>query len=263
MGLQFSWQEPLADETRRHRQHQVARRNNALRAAKLTLVPPAAQEIPTVIPGDYSRDHDVPVPSRKPVELALLGLLAIGLHAAVAWVLLQLPPAEILAAPKATPVEVVFAAPPPPPPPPKVEPPKPKIVQKAPKPTAVPVVQHPVPTEVAQTENVVAVEQGPPPAPVEEAVTAARADAGYLNNPPPQYPPQALRQGLQGTVYLKVLVQPDGHPARVTLEKTSGKKALDDAALAAVQNWRFVPAKRGETPIEGWVSFPIEFNLES
>jgi protein TonB len=38
---------------------------------------------------------------------------------------------------------------------------------------------------------------------------------------------------------------------------------LDDAALAAVQKWKFVPAKRGEQPIEGWVSFPIEFNIDS
>jgi protein TonB len=36
---------------------------------------------------------------------------------------------------------------------------------------------------------------------------------------------------------------------------------LDDAALAAVQNWRFVPAKRGSVAVEGWVNVPIEFKL--
>src|SRR5690606_38563410 len=131
-------------------------------------------------------------------------------------------------------------------------------------------VPHVVPTMPVVSDNVVAAEQGPitpqviePTPPVEEKVTGPSADAAYLNNPPPQYPPAALRNGWQGTVQLRVLVRPDGSPAQINVEKSSGKKALDDAALAAVKDWRVAPAKRGDTPIEGWVSFPIEFNLES
>lgn len=259
MSLHFSWQESPS-ENRSYRQ--AIRDSKAVRAAKLKLVPQAKIEIPTIVPGEYVRDHNVISPPRRPIEFALLGVAAIGIHIGVAWVLTHLPSGQLLTQPKAAPVEIVFSAPPPPPPL-KVEPPPPKAVQKAVKPSAVPVVQHAVPTAVADTSNVVAVEQGPPPSPPVETVTAARADAGYLNNPPPQYPPVALRQGWQGTVQLRVLVQPDGHPATITLEKTSGKKVLDDAALVAVQAWRFVPAKRGDVPIEGWVSFPIEFNLES
>jgi len=42
-----------------------------------------------------------------------------------------------------------------------------------------------------------------------------------------------------------------------------GFPRLDESARDTVRRWRFVPAKRGDTPIEGWVSFPVEFNLES
>lgn len=262
MGLHSSWQDSSATESRRYRQ--TIRESKAARAAKLKLVPTAKQEIPTVIPGEYFRDVDTLTPRKKPLEFALLGFAAISIHVGAAWVLANLPAGELIAPPKPQPFEVVFAAPPPPPPPPKVEPPKPQVTQKAVKVPSVPVVQNVVPNTVSDSTNVVAVQEGPPPAPpAPEPVTAARADAGYLNNPPPQYPPVALRQGWQGTVHLRVLVQPDGRPATITLEKTSGKKVLDDSALAAVQAWRFVPAKRGDVPIEGWVSFPIEFNLET
>jgi periplasmic protein TonB len=259
MGLQQSaWSQPLDGESRRHRQQKERR------ATQLTLV--KAAEIPRVVPRDYIDERAVHVPLRPRRELILLGAIAVGAHFGGAWLLAQLPPAQITAPIANPPIEVVFSAPepPPPPPPPKVEPPKPSVVQKIVK-TNVPVVPHPV-AEAVESDNVVAVQEGPPPAPapvVEEKITAARADANYLNNPPPQYPASAMRQGLQGTVHLRVLVKPDGSAGSIALEKSSGKKVLDDAALAAVQNWKFVPAKRGEQPIEGWVSFPIEFNLES
>ena len=34
---------------------------------------------------------------------------------------------------------------------------------------------------------------------------------------------------------------------------------LDDAALKAVQNWRFLPAKQGAMALASWVEFPIRF----
>ncbi|MDB6062219.1 MAG: energy transducer TonB [Verrucomicrobiaceae bacterium] len=261
MSLHSSWQDSLAHDSRRHRQ--AIRQDKAASKAKLKLVTPMKVEAPVVVPSDYFRDHDVLEPPKKRIEFAIFGIAAIGIHLVAAWTLAHLPPSQIIAPPKPEPVEIVFSTPPPPPPPPKIEPPKP-VVQKIVKAPTIPVVQNVVPQTVSDTTNVVAVQEGPPPAPVvSEKVTAARADASYLNNPPPTYPAVALRQGWQGTVHLRVLVQPDGRPATITLEKSSGKKVLDDAALAAVQGWKFVPAKRGDDPIEGWVSFPIEFNLET
>jgi protein TonB len=94
-----------------------------------------------------------------------------------------------------------------------------------------------------------------------EKITAPTAGADYLHNPEPEYPDLAQERGWEGKVLLKVHVQPDGKPSSVSIAKSSGHKELDDAALKAVNKWSFVPAKRGDTPVDGWVTVPISFNL--
>lgn len=95
-----------------------------------------------------------------------------------------------------------------------------------------------------------------------EPVSGPLFNAGYLRNPPPRYPLIARRNGEQGTVLLKVLVTREGVPSTVQVEGSSGSEHLDRAALEAVKNWRFVPAKRGSRAIEAWVLVPIVFRLE-
>ena len=90
-------------------------------------------------------------------------------------------------------------------------------------------------------------------------MTAARFDAAYLHNPAPIYPTYSKRMKEQGTVLLLVQVNPTGVPDQVVLHKGSGFPALDEAALEAVRRWKFVPAKRGDTPISAPVIVPIHF----
>lgn len=94
------------------------------------------------------------------------------------------------------------------------------------------------------------------------SVAPPQHDAAYLRNPAPRYPLAARRAGEQGTVTLRVLVARDGLPMRVELERSSGSRHLDAAALEAVRAWRFVPARRGSDPVESWVLVPIVFRLE-
>jgi protein TonB len=96
-----------------------------------------------------------------------------------------------------------------------------------------------------------------------EAATPPAFNAAYLRNPPPRYPPAARRNGDEGRVMLRVLVNPDGAPARVEIDQSSGSPLLDGAALDAVRGWRFVPARRGAQNVEGWVRVPLVFRLES
>lgn len=87
-------------------------------------------------------------------------------------------------------------------------------------------------------------------------------NAAYLSNPSPRYPQASRRAGEQGTVTLRVLVARDGTPMQVGVEKSSGSRHLDGAALEAVRGWRFVPARRGAEPIESWLLVPVVFRLE-
>ncbi|MDR3581442.1 MAG: TonB family protein [Oryzomonas sp.] len=86
--------------------------------------------------------------------------------------------------------------------------------------------------------------------------------AAYLRNPAPPYPITAKRLKLQGTAIVRVLVSPEGQPKNVELEKTSGVRLLDDAAVEAVKHWSFVPARRGNNRIAASVNVPIRFHLE-
>ncbi|NPT56122.1 TonB family protein [Paraburkholderia sp. 5N] len=97
--------------------------------------------------------------------------------------------------------------------------------------------------------------------PTPEPLTEPSFGAAYLRNPPPTYPGVAQQRDWQGTVLLKVHVLASGRPDHVGLASSSGHESLDDAALEAVTNWRFAPARRGDQAIDGWVQVPIEFKL--
>jgi protein TonB len=115
------------------------------------------------------------------------------------------------------------------------------------------------------TEPVPPVPQVPEPgSPVASVtITPPAFNAAYLRNPAPRYPLASRREGEQGTVTLRVLVDRNGLPARVDIQTTSGWPRLDGAALEAVKEWRFRPAQRGTDPVEGSVLVPIVFRLKS
>lgn len=87
------------------------------------------------------------------------------------------------------------------------------------------------------------------------------ATADYLSNPAPAYPPMSKRLQEQGRVLLYVLVDARGQPARIELKASSGYSRLDEAALATVQRWTFVPGRRNGVAESMWVEVPIEFRL--
>ena len=206
-------------------------------------------------------------------------LIAVALHAAVLFYPLKLAIGQLdIPEPSAILVKLVEKPAAPQPvvaPPMPTQPSKPQPTPAKPTPTPTPTPRQIIavaaePTPSPSTFSVPAPVAAPPapvaaapsqPAPA--AITAARFNAAYLNNPEPKYPPLSRRLGEEGKVLLKVRVLPDGNPASVDLEKTSSFERLDEAAKQAVARWRFVPAKRGDEPIEASVIVPIVFRLDS
>jgi protein TonB len=78
----------------------------------------------------------------------------------------------------------------------------------------------------------------------------------------PEYPDEARRDGSEGTVLLRVLVNRQGRPHKIEINRSSGFEALDQAAQKAVEKWRFHPASAGDANFESWVRIPIVFRLE-
>ncbi|WKN24082.1 energy transducer TonB [Azotobacter vinelandii] len=233
-------------------------------------------------------------PDTRPLrrrEALLLGALALALHAgALHWlgrhsapplpeVPVQIPPMTIefsSPAPPAEPVEPTpppptVAAPEPPPPPPVVEelaprkappkPPKPQPPRQ--KAEAKPARTPPAKAEAPPAPTAPPAPAAPAsaPAPAQAPLTPPSAGAGYLKNPAPEYPALALRRNWEGSVLLRVHVLASGRPSEIRVQQSSGRDLLDEAAVAAVRRWSFVPAKRGDQAQDGWVTVPIDFKL--
>jgi protein TonB len=84
----------------------------------------------------------------------------------------------------------------------------------------------------------------------------------YAENPKPIYPQEARERGHEGEVVLKVEVLSDGRVGQIEVRKSSGHELLDRSALTTVKQWRFIPARKGDTAIPLWVNVPIKFQLE-
>ena len=94
------------------------------------------------------------------------------------------------------------------------------------------------------------------------AVVLPSSDADYLNNPAPVYPGMSRRMGEQGTAVLRVFINTEGRAEKAEIRTSSGYSRLDEAALATVQRWRYVPGKRAGVPEAMWFNVPIRFVLD-
>jgi protein TonB len=86
--------------------------------------------------------------------------------------------------------------------------------------------------------------------------------AAYLSNPKPSYPSVANRLGWQGTVVVNVEVLATGLAGQLSVQRSSGHAVLDDAALHAISQWRFVPARHNGQLITQHFLIPIPFVLK-
>lgn len=89
--------------------------------------------------------------------------------------------------------------------------------------------------------------------------TPAQVDPDYLHRPNPVYPAVSKRLREAGTVLLRVSLDAKGEVRDIDIQTTSAYQRLDQAAMEAVRQWRFVPATRGQQAIASTVLVPIEF----
>ncbi len=91
----------------------------------------------------------------------------------------------------------------------------------------------------------------------------SKSKTGFGQTILPVYPRIARESGWEGTVLVRVTVQPDGSPDSIKVRKSSGHPVLDHAAIDAIKRWRFLPAKDGNIPIRSIVEIPINFDLQT
>ncbi|WP_353400419.1 energy transducer TonB [Hydrogenophaga sp. 5NK40-0174] len=234
------------------------------------------------------------IPETPVTQRIAIVMFVLGMHALALWALQAgfTRPAPQIVVPISLEASMIVA----PKPEPVVAPPVPEPEQPAPKPeTVTPKAQpkpkprpRPVPKPTPVAESVVepealasdaaaqdtpavdvatqsdaapaeAAPKAPPPPPALELPTER---AAYLGNPAPAYPRMSKRLGEQGTVRVRVLIGVDGKATQATIARSSGFFRLDEAALEAASNWRYVPGKRGGIPEAMWYVVPVRFELQ-
>lgn len=98
------------------------------------------------------------------------------------------------------------------------------------------------------------------PEPEKELVIGKGHAPSYARFLPPDYPPRARRQNIEGSVLLRVLVDREGRAAEITVVESSHPE-FTRAAQKSARRSRYVPMKRLGQPVEAWVLIPFHFKL--
>lgn len=78
----------------------------------------------------------------------------------------------------------------------------------------------------------------------------------------PHYPQLAQLAGIEGKVFLKILVNENGDPEKIEVLK-SDNESLNEASIEAVKKTKFSPAIANNKPIKTWVVVPLVFKLKA
>ncbi|MCR6495081.1 energy transducer TonB [Thermomonas sp. S9] len=78
---------------------------------------------------------------------------------------------------------------------------------------------------------------------------------------PPRYPPEEMRRQIQGTAVLIISIDASGNVLDIEVERSSGNRNLDRAAMQAARKWRFNPEIKNGQKVASRVRVPVEFKL--
>ncbi|HTQ36757.1 MAG TPA: TonB family protein [Steroidobacteraceae bacterium] len=84
----------------------------------------------------------------------------------------------------------------------------------------------------------------------------------YVRRPSPHYPRAARQARLQGTVLVWVLIDADGRPREVRVERSSGYEQLDREGCDAVSHALFKPYRENGAARSAQAIVPVEFSLD-
>lgn len=103
----------------------------------------------------------------------------------------------------------------------------------------------------------------PPPAPRPAPTTPEIAlDVEPTVRIQPQYPPRALRAGIEGSVTVEFTIDTDGSVKDPTIVEADPPRVFDDAVLRAIRRWKFEPEIVDGVAIEKRARQVIRFRLQ-
>lgn len=97
----------------------------------------------------------------------------------------------------------------------------------------------------------------PPVAPFK----AATRDPKFARNFQPEYPVAMLRQEIEGSVTIRVLIGTDGRVKQAQVISAAEPEFARATERQALKAWRFKPAMRGVDPVEDWQTLTVRFDI--
>jgi len=88
---------------------------------------------------------------------------------------------------------------------------------------------------------------------------AAQVDSNACEKP--EYPASSIRTAEEGTVNLAMLIGPDGRVLESKVEKSSGSRALDKAAIQGLSLCKFKPGSVDGFPEKSWAKLQYVWTL--
>jgi protein TonB len=80
---------------------------------------------------------------------------------------------------------------------------------------------------------------------------------------PPQYPPRALKQGIEGIVLVEFIVTKTGSVRNPIVVNAEPKGIFEEAALMSIRRWKFKPQMENGKPVERRARQKIRFIINS
>ncbi len=99
--------------------------------------------------------------------------------------------------------------------------------------------------------------------PAPDEFIAVEEQPQLLQKESPKYPEIARKAGIEGSVWVKVLVDKDGNVRDAIILKESGANAgFEEAALEAAKKSIWRPAMQNKQPVALWVAYEVKFQLK-
>lgn len=99
--------------------------------------------------------------------------------------------------------------------------------------------------------------------PAPDEFVAVEEQPVLLQKVQPEYPEIARKAGIEGSVWVKVLVDKNGKVRDAIILKESGANAgFEEAALEAAKQGVWKPAMQNKQPVALWVAYEVKFQLK-
>jgi protein TonB len=103
------------------------------------------------------------------------------------------------------------------------------------------------------------------PVPRRPGPAAAASDtqeARLVQHVAADYPPEAARKGIEGSVDVSFTISPQGKVDDVTVINAVPSEVFNRAAIAAVRRWKYEPKTVNGVPVEAHQQLRLQFKLD-